>query len=140
YVDIVGGIGSYPVLGKPHYHQATDMLEGINYQLIAETSKTTVATLMLLTSSPSRLKDLKVASYDGKTAELAWAPSPEKSVRTYIVSYGPSDGPKQQVKVTTPRATLQNVKPGTVVAVKAVNARGMEGWDWVRVTVGQRAK
>ena len=30
------------------------------------------------------------------------------------------------------------VKPGTVVAVKAVNARGMEGWDWVRVTVGQK--
>ncbi len=139
YGDVVGGIGSYPVLGNPHYHQATDMLEGINYQLITETSKTTVATLMLLASSPSRLKDLKVASYDGKTAELTWTPSPEKSVRSYIVSYGPNDGPKQQTKVTTPRVTLQNVKPGTVVAVKAINTRGMEGWDWVRVTVGQSA-
>ena len=137
YGDIVGGIGSYPVLGNPHYHQATDMLEGINYQLITETSKTTVATLMLMASSPSRLKDLKVASYDGKTAELTWTASPEKSVRSYIVAYGPSNGPQQRVKVNTPHATLRNVKPGTVVAVKAVNARGLEGWDWVRVTLAQ---
>ena len=59
YGDIVGGIGSYPVLSNPHYHQSHDFLEFINHQLIAETSKTTVATLMLLASSPSRLKDLE---------------------------------------------------------------------------------
>ena len=28
YGDIVGGIGSYPVLGNPHYHQSHDLLEG----------------------------------------------------------------------------------------------------------------
>ena len=60
YGDIVGGIGSYPVLSNPHYHQPHDLLETVNHQLIAETSKTTAATLMLLASSPSRLKDLKV--------------------------------------------------------------------------------
>ena len=27
YGDIVGGIGSYPVLGNPHYHQPHDLLE-----------------------------------------------------------------------------------------------------------------
>ena len=27
YGDIVGGIGSYPVLGNPHYHQPNDLLE-----------------------------------------------------------------------------------------------------------------
>src|SRR6185295_5436595 len=47
YGDVVGGIGSYPVLGSPHYHQATDLLEYENHQLIAETCKTTVATIML---------------------------------------------------------------------------------------------
>ena len=36
YGDIVGGIGSYPVLGNPHYHQSHDLLEGINHQLVAE--------------------------------------------------------------------------------------------------------
>ena len=48
YGDIVGGIGSYPVLGNPHYHTATDLLETMNHQLITETSKTTVATLFVL--------------------------------------------------------------------------------------------
>lgn len=132
YGDIVGGIGSYPVLGNPHYHQATDLLETINHQLILETSKTTAATLMMLASSPSRLKDLKVDSYDGSTAELSWAASPEKGVRGYLVSYA---GAKQPIKVSAPRVSLKNVPPGTVVSVKAVNARGLEGWDWARVTV-----
>ena len=131
YGDIVGGIGSYPVLGNPHYHQPHDWLEGINHQLITETSKTTVATLMLLASSPARLKDLKVVSYNGKTAELSWSAAPEKSVKSYVVQVG--NGPR--VKVTAPRVSLPNVAPGTVVSVKAVNARGLESWDWARVTV-----
>jgi Tol biopolymer transport system component len=133
YGDIVGGIGSYPVLGNPHYHMATDSLDTINHQLVTETCKTTVATLMLLASSPSPVKDLRVVSYDGTTAELAWTPSPEKSVRAYIVTYGP-----QRVKVVTPKVTLRGVQPGTVVAVKAVNARGLEGWDWARTTIAQK--
>ena len=137
YGNIVGGIGSYPVLGNPHYHQASDLLEAINHQLITETSKTTVASLMMLASSPSPVKDLKVAGYDGKTAELSWTPSPEKSVRNYIVAYGPNNGPTQRLKASGPRATLRDVKPGTVVSVKAVNARGLEGWDWSRVTITQ---
>lgn len=137
YGDIVGGIGSYPVLGNPHYHQATDLLETINHQLILETSKTTAATLMMLASSPSRLKDLKVESYDGATAELSWAASPEKSVRGYLVSYA---GAKQPIKVSAPRVSLKNIPPGTVVSVKAVNARGLEGWDWARVTVKAGSK
>src|ERR671911_1671837 len=64
YGDIVGGIGSYPVLGNPHYHQSHDVLETINHQLVTEVAKTTAATLMLMASSPSRLKDLKIDSYD----------------------------------------------------------------------------
>jgi len=132
YGDIVGGIGSYPVLGNPNYHQATDLLETINHQQVVETGKVTAATMMMLASSPARLKDLKVESYDGATAELSWTASPEKSVRGYLVSYA---GTKQPIKVTTPHVTLKNIQPDTVVSVKAVNARGLEGWDWSRVTV-----
>lgn len=54
YGDIVGGIGSYPVLGNPHYHQPHDVLETINHQLVAEVAKTTVASIMYLASAPSR--------------------------------------------------------------------------------------
>jgi hypothetical protein len=134
YGDIVGGIGSYPVLGNPRYHQATDLLETINHQLITETSKTTAATLMLLAASPARLKELQVARFDGQTAELSWTPAPEKGVTGYLVSYGE---PAKTIKVLTPRVTLHGVAANTVVKVKAVNARGLEGWDWARVTLAK---
>ena len=136
YGDIVGGIGSYPVLGNPHYHQPHDLLEGINHQLIAEVAKTTAATLMLLASSPSRLKDLHVDSFKGGIASLSWTPSPEKGVTGYIVAHGPAAKPEaQQVRVIKPSVTLAGISPGTSVAVKAVNAKGLEGWDWARVIV-----
>ena len=49
--DIIGGIGSYPILGNPHYHQPHDVLETIDNQLVAEVSKTTTATIMWLANS-----------------------------------------------------------------------------------------
>jgi hypothetical protein len=140
YGDIVGGIGSYPVLGSPHYHQASDLLEFENHQLITETSKTTIATLMLLASSPSRLTQLKVDSYTGGTASLSWTPSPESGIASYVVAYGPpSDRLRHRVTVTQPRAVLPQIAPGSMVSVKAVNARGLEGWDWATVTLAQGA-
>ncbi len=48
--DIVGGIGSYPVLSSPFYHQATDRIEHVNFHLIGEVAKSTIAALMCLTS------------------------------------------------------------------------------------------
>jgi Tol biopolymer transport system component len=140
YGDIVGGIGSYPVLGNPHYHQPHDLLEMENHQLIAEVSKATTATLTLLASSPSRLTGLTVVRSEGGTAELRWNPSPERGVASYIVAYGPPERPmERRTTVRTPGVTLTGVASGTVVAVKAVNARGLEGWDWARVTIGAPA-
>lgn len=133
YGDIVGGIGSYPVLGNPHYHQPHDVLEVENHQLIAEASKTTIASLIMLASSPSRIAGLAV---NGTTA--TWTPSPEKGVTKYLVRYGPADAPERwSVEVTEARAVLPNLRAGMTVAVKAVNSRGLEGWDWARVNVGQ---
>jgi hypothetical protein len=135
--DIVGGIGSYPVLGSPHYHQASDLLEFENHQLIAETAKTTIATLMLLASSPSRISGLKVDSFGGSTATVSWTPSPEKGVTSYIVTAGAAGEPmSRRVAVVEPRATIAQLAPGAIVSVKAVNARRLEGWDWARTVVG----
>jgi Peptidase family M28/WD40-like Beta Propeller Repeat len=137
YGDVVGGMGSYPVLGNPHYHQASDLLEFENHQLITETSKTTIATLMLLASSPSRLTQLSVDSYTGGTASLSWAPSAESGVASYVVAYGPpSDRFRHRFTVTRPHAALPQIAPGSIVSVKAVNARGLEGWDWAKIAVG----
>lgn len=134
YGDIVGGIGSYPVLGNPHYHMPHDLLEVENHQLIAEASKTTVATLMLLASSPSRLKNLAVAN-----GVATWTKSPEKGVTGYLVTWGPADAPeKNRLRVTTPTARIPGLSAGMVVQVKAVNARGLMGWDWARIVVQPR--
>jgi hypothetical protein len=134
--DIVGGIGSYPVLGSPHYHQPHDVLETINHQLVTEVAKTTAATLMLLASSPSRLTGLKVDSYQNGIATLSWNPSPEAGVTSYLVSQAAADDRKTGIPTTArgPSATIK-AAPGTVISVKAVNSKGMEGWDWAHVTV-----
>jgi len=135
YGDIVGGLGSYPVLSNPHYHQSHDMLEGINYQQITEVAKTTAATLMLLASSPSRLAGL-TATVAPAGAALSWTPSPETGVTGYLVTWGPADNPAlHTMRVTQPKATLPGVKAGTAVRVKAVNAKGFEGWDWASAVV-----
>ena len=129
--DIIGGIGSYPILGNPHYHMPHDVLETINHQQLAETSRATVATIMLMASSPARLTGLSVTS-----TAATWTGAREKGVARYIVRYGPAEDPmRHTITVTTPRATISALKPGWLVAVKAVNARGLEGWDWARTTV-----
>ena len=129
--DIVGGIGSYPILGNPHYHMPHDVLETIDHQQLAETSRTTVATIMLLASSPSRLTGLSATG-----TAVTWTPAREKGVTRYLVRYGPAEAPMRfTTTVTAPRATIAALRPGWRVAVKAVNARGLEGWDWARAEV-----
>ena len=128
--DIVGGIGSYPVLGNPNYHQPTDLLETINFAQVAETAKVTAATLIYLASSPSRLSDV-TATPTARGIDVTWTPSPESDVTSYIVAYGPPDGPfERRLTVRTPRVTLPALPDATRIAVKAVNRRGLEGWDW----------
>lgn len=129
YGDIVGGIGSYPILGNPHYHQTHDVLETVNHQLVAEVSKTTVATLMLLASSPSRLNDLNIERKRRK-ASIAWTPAAEPNVDHYLISYGPEDGEWTTVESDEPMITLNRIEAGWKVAVKAVNDNGLESWDW----------
>jgi hypothetical protein len=129
--DIVAGIGSYPILGNPHYHMPHDVLETINHRQLAETSKTTVATIMYMASSPSRLGGLVA---QGNT--VTWDRARERGVTRYLVRYGPPTNPMQySATVTNPRITLNSLREGWQVAVKAVNARGLEGWDWARTVV-----
>jgi Tol biopolymer transport system component len=133
--DIVGGIGSYPILANPNYHQPTDYLDTINQRQVTETAKVTAATIMYLASSPSRLNNLTAArAADG--VSLTWDASPETGVRSYLVAYGPAEDPlRTRVTVTGPSTTLPAVPAGTHVAVKAVNDRGLEGWDWARTVI-----
>ncbi len=141
YGDIVGGIGSYPVLGNPHYHQPHDVLETINHRLVAEVARTTVASIMYLASAPSRLSGLEAVADGASAARVRWTPSRERDVVRYVVTWGPEADPaRHRRESTTPEVRLDNAPAGTVVQVKAVNGRGLEGWDWARIRVGQTAR
>ena len=132
--DIVGGIGSYPVLGNPHYHQPHDVLETVNHQLVTEVAKTTAATLVMLSNAPSRVRGL-TAQRTASGVSLAWEPSPERDIARYVVTWQRSGGPARRLVVTSPRATIAGAPSGTEVRVVAVNARGLDGWDHARVVV-----
>ena len=132
--DVVGGIGSYPVLGNPHYHQPHDWLETINHQLVTEVAKTTAGTLMVLANSPARLRGL-TATASGTGATLAWQAASERDVRSYVVTWQPKGGAAQRLVVTAPSAAIANAPAGTEVRVAAVNARGIESWDVARAIV-----
>ena len=136
YGDIVGGIGSYPILGNPHYHQPHDILETINHRLVAEVSRTTAASIMLLASSPARPSGLELVRHEGDRAEIRWTAASERDHARYVVRIDPPGGaPARTITVTAPRATLSGITPGTELAVRAVNARGLESWDAARVVV-----
>jgi len=131
YGDIVGGIGSYPVLGNPHYHQWTDRLETIDQQLVAEVSKTTVATLMLLGSSPSRISGLSV-----ENGTASWSPSPEARIETYEVQWEIANG-WAAARVTGSSQRLEGLIPEGAVQVRALGNNGTLGWDWARARAGR---
>ena len=128
YGDIVGGIGSYPILGNPHYHQSHDVLETINHTLVAEVSKTTVATIMLLASSPSRVTDLS-ATGGGDDFKVTWTPSIESNVTKYIVLVRTPDLDDEIVETMNSQITLTGIRLGAVISVRAVNDKGLPGWD-----------
>ncbi|MFP4624722.1 MAG: M28 family peptidase, partial [Gemmatimonadota bacterium] len=50
--DVIGGIGSYPILASPHYHLEHDVLETINHRLVTEVTKTTIASILRLAAGP----------------------------------------------------------------------------------------
>ena len=134
--DVIGGIGSYPVLANPHYHQSHDVLETINHELVLETTKANVASIMLLASSPSRIDGLRVVRRDRSGVEVAWEPAREKGIRHYRIVYGPPVDPmREELIVTEPRARIPGARAGWTIAVKAVDERGLSSWDWARIEV-----
>jgi hypothetical protein len=131
--EVVSGIGSYPVLGNPHYHQPHDVLETVNHRLVAEVSRTTLASVVLMASSPSRLTEVNASRGPGGVVEVSWRPAAERGVTSYRIRWEDrlgKIGGTRVVKGTTARLT--GVPAGATVAVRAIGARGLEGWDWAR--------
>ena len=129
--DVVSGIGSYPVLGNPHYHQPHDVLETVSHRLVAEVARTTLASVVLMASSPSRLTGVTATPGAGGALDLRWDPAVERGVTSYRVRWRDSEGKTGGVRVVKgASARLTAVPAGATVQVRAVGARGLEGWDW----------
>jgi hypothetical protein len=137
YGDIVSGLGSYPVLGNPYYHQPTDLLETVNHQLLAEAAKDNLATIMMVASSPPPVAGLKITNLESDSAVVIWDPAPAAGPVSYLIEFGPAGRPSaQQTTVTEPRAKLVGFKlkrgEKLAVAVRAVRENGVSSWDWAR--------
>lgn len=133
--DVVSGIGSYPVLGNPHYHQPHDVLETVNHRLVAEVARTTLASVMLMASSPSRLTGVTATRGADGSVDVKWNPAVERGVASYRVRWEDAEGKTggmRVVKGTTARLT--SVPEGATIQVRAIAARGLEGWDWARAS------
>ena len=136
--DVVSGIGSYPVLGNPHYHQPHDVLETVNHRLVAEVSRTTLASTVLMASSPSRLAEVTASRVTGGAVEVSWKPAIERGVASYRVRWEDGQGATGGLRVVRGTSVrLAGVPEGAAIAVRAIGTRGLEGWDWARVTPGE---
>ena len=140
YGDIVGGFGSYPVLGNPHYHQPTDLLETVNHRLLVEATKANIASIMRLAYGPSRVTGLKAQRTAGGAIEASWAPSPETGIVAYRVLYGAAgEAPQAPLRAVQPKVTIpaERLKSGATIeiAVTALTSRGLESWDAARAAV-----
>ena len=136
YGDIVGGIGSYPVLGNPNYHQATDQIQTVNHDLIAEVSRTTVATIMALAFGPSRPMGLTVQRLASGGLRASWS-ARERAVRSYHVRYrADSTAAWIETTSTAPNIELPELPDGAQVEVLSVTREGTLSWDAARVVVG----
>ncbi len=141
--DIVGGMGAYPILSTPYYHQPTDRVENVNQRLVAEACKVTIASIILLASTPRPVQDLELRPTQNGRLDLSWVPSPEEGVIGYTARWTDALGAPHEERVaptpaagTSParvRFGLETVRPGTFVSVKAVADDGREGWDWATI-------
>ena len=131
--DVVSGIGSYPVLGNPHYHQPHDVLETVNHRLVAEVSRTTLASAVLMASSPSRLVAVTASRAPDGAVEVTWEPAIERGVTSYRVRWEDAEGGVGGARVVRGTAArLTGVPAEATIAVRAIGPRGLEGWDWAR--------
>jgi hypothetical protein len=139
--EMFAGIGSYPILGNPHYHQPHDQLETINHQLVAEVAKVTVASLMQLARVPSRPKIAAVSTHPGsREIEVAWEPVPESDVTSYIVRVIDAAGTEKSSRTVAAGAQLSArvaYAAGDVVEVWAVSPVG-RSWDAARAQLELR--
>jgi hypothetical protein len=109
------------------------VLETVSHRLVAEVARTTLASVVLMASSPSRLDSLTAVRGADGTVDAKWSAAVERGVTGYRVRWQDVDGKvggMRVVKATTAR--LAAAPKGATIQVRAIGARGLEGWDWAQ--------
>jgi hypothetical protein len=110
----------------------------VSHRLVAEVARTTLASVVLMASSPSRLTGLTAARGADGTVDAKWNAAAERGVASYRVRWQDPEGKvggKQVVKGTT--AKLRAVPAGATIQVRAIGPRGLEGWDWAQAQLAE---
>jgi len=128
YGDVLGGIGSYPILGNPNYHQPTDRLETINHHLVRAVAQATAGVFMKLAHTPSMIRGLALAD-----DTVAWDEPLETEITHYEVRVTHATGETEVFETEERSFTHEALPDADAIAVRAVNERGMHGWDWAEV-------
>jgi len=128
YGDVLGGMGSYPILGNPNYHQPTDQLKTINHHLVRAVAQATTGVFMKLAHTPSRLRGLALTN-----DTVTWNPPLEADITHYEVRVRHATGETEVFETDERSFTHQALPDAATIEVRAVNERGMHGWDWARV-------
>ncbi len=129
YGDVIGGIGSYPILGNPNYHQTTDRLETINHNLVQEVARSTTATLMMLSNAPSKVTGLEHRERSRNRTDLSWDHAKENDIDHYRVTFTTHSGQIETAETGSEQITIRNADLSKEISVVAVNNRGIQGWD-----------
>lgn len=144
--NVVAGLGSYPILGNPYYHTPLDRLEVVNQELIEEATKFMIATVVMMVSCPSPVRDLKARIKEKNLLEINWTANPEKGIDHYLVTFElvpKGQAISQKVKDTQLIVNLDNLLKKLVkkkedlktekielkISVKAKNQLGLSSWD-----------
>ncbi len=128
YGDILGGIGSYPILGNPNYHQPTDRLETINHHLVRAVAQATAGVFMKLAHTPSMIRGLALAD-----DTVTWDEPLESDITHYEVRATHATGETEVFETDERSFTHQALPDAATIEVRAVNEREMHGWDWAEV-------
>ena len=89
-----------------------------------------------MASSPSRLTEVTATRGANDAVDVTWKPAVEQGISSYRVRWEDGEGATGGARVVRgTSARLTGVPKGARVAVRAIGAGGLEGWDWARVAV-----
>lgn len=128
YGDVIGGIGSYPILGNPNYHQPTDRFETINHHLVRAVAQATTGVFVKLTHTPSMIRGLERAD-----DTVTWEEPLETDITHFEVQVTHATGETEVFETEERSFTHEALPDADAIEVRAVNERGMHGWDWAEV-------